>query len=101
MKDINSHINELKRPKLLVSAARHGVDTYDRTSHLSKYVPIQPLPGPGVALMQLFEIEREMNNARREKRSTYAPSDHVDVLVAIMAEAQLWRASHQPRLMFQ
>jgi hypothetical protein len=100
MKDINSHINALKRPKLLVSAARHGIDTYDRTIHLARYIAIHPLSGPGAALMHLFEIENEMNTARREKRGNYAPSNHIDVLVAIMAEAQLWRASHQPRLVF-
>lgn len=100
MKDINSHINALKRPKLLVSAARHGIDAYDRTIHLARYIATSPLPGPGPALMQLFEIERELNTARREKRGSYAPSHHVDILVAIMAEPQLWRASHQPRLVF-
>jgi len=98
MQDISSYINDLKRPKLLVNAARHGTDSYNRNIHLGRYIEIVPLPGPGAALMQLFEIEREMNAARREKRGSYAPSNHIDVLVAIMAEAQLWRATHQPRL---
>ena len=98
MQDINSHINTLKRPKLLVSAARHGMDSYNRNIHLARYIEFVPLPGPGAALMHLFEIEKEMDTARREKRGSYAPSNHIDILVAIMAEAQLWRATHQPRL---
>ena len=98
MKDINSYINDLKRPSLLVRAARHGIDSYDRNRHLGKYVDLTPLPGPGVALMKLFEIEREQNTARKLKSGTYAPADHINMLVAIMAEAQLWRASRQPRL---
>lgn len=100
MKDINSHINALKRPALLVRAARHGAETYHRNAHLSRYIDLDPLPGPGVALMQLFEIEKEMNAARRLKTGTYTPSNHIDVLAAIIAEAQLWRASHQPGLVF-
>jgi hypothetical protein len=50
--------------------------------------------------MKLFDIEREMNDARLSKTGTYVPSRHIDVLVAIMAEAQLLRASRQPRLVF-
>lgn len=100
MKDINSHINHLRRPALLVRAAKHGVDFYDRNTHLRKYIAQDPYPGPGAVLMKLFEIEREQNDARREKRGDYAPSEHVDVLVAIMGEAQLYRASHQPYLVF-
>lgn len=100
MKDIGTHINELRRPKLLVRAALHGVETYDRVKHLTRYMPVDPAPGPGVALMKLFEFEREMNDARLAKTGTYVPSQHIDVLVAIMAEAQLWHASRQPRLVF-
>lgn len=100
MKDISSHIRDLKRPTLLVSAARHGIATYSRTTHLARYLEISPLPGPGVALMQLFEIEGDLDQARRTKRGDYTPSAHVDVLVAIMAEIQLWSASRQPKLVF-
>ena len=100
MKDINSHINALKRPALLVRAARHGAETYNRQAHLNKYIDLDPLPGPSVVLMQLFDIEKEINHARIHKNGTYTPSKHIDVLVAIMAEAQLWRATHQPGLAF-
>ena len=98
MKDIHSHIRDLRRPKLLVSAARHGVDSYTRNIHLAQYITIDPLPGPGVALMQLFDIEREMNDARLMKSGAYAPSQHIDILVAIMAEAHIFHASNQPKL---
>jgi len=100
MRDINSHINALKRPPLLVRAARFGVETYQRQAHLTKYIALDPLPGPGVALMHLFEIEKEHNAARLQRSGDYTPALHIDVLVAIMAEAQLWRASTQPKLVF-
>jgi hypothetical protein len=100
MKDINSHINDLRRPKLLVRAARHGIDTYNRTVHLARFIDLHPLPGPGVALMKLFDSEREMNEARLAKSSTYVPSQHISILTAIMAETHLMRASTQPRLVF-
>jgi hypothetical protein len=98
LKDLFSYINDLRRPKLLVRAARHGVESYNRRPHLGRYLASEPLPNPGSALMQLFEIEREMNDARLAKSGTYAPARHIDVLVAIMAEAQTLQASHQPRL---
>lgn len=100
MKDINSYINDLRRPKLLVHAARHSLAGYDRTTHLARYMPIDPVPGPGVALMKLFDLEREMNDTRLAKTGTYIPSRHIDILVAIMSESQLLRATSQPRLVF-
>lgn len=100
MKDINSHINDLRRPKMLVRAARHGMDSYRRGVHLKRYISITPLPSPSVAIMQLLDIEKEINTERLSSAGTYAPARHIDVLVAIMAEAQLMRATQHPRLVF-
>ena len=98
MLDIHSRINNLRRPNLLVRAARFGVDAYNRTVLLARYLSVDPAPSPASVLMQLFEIERDMNNARLAKAGRYQVSRHIDVLVAIMAEAQLLRAASQPRL---
>ncbi len=98
MKDIYSRINALRRPNLLVRAARFGLDDYNRTTHLARYMSVEPVPSPAAALIQLFDFEKEMNDARCAKTGLYLAARHIDILVAIMAEAQLMRASSQLRL---
>jgi hypothetical protein len=47
--------------------------------------------------MQLLEIEYGLNEERLQKRSTYFVARHVDVMIALMAEAQALQASQRVR----
>jgi hypothetical protein len=47
--------------------------------------------------MQLLEIEYGLNEERLQKRSTYFVAHHVDVIIALMAEAQALQASQRVR----
>ena len=100
MQDIFTRLSTLNRPRLLVSAARHGLTEYDRAKHLRKILGIGHLPGPGEAAMRLFEIEQGHNEARKAGDGTYALARHIDVLIALMAEARALqaRAAQGPRL---
>ena len=98
MQDIHSQIMMLKRPQLLVRAARFGMDDYVRERHLKRILGADTLPGPGAVIMHLLEVEREANDARVAKSGDYSVARHVDVLVAIMSEAQVLRATSTPRL---
>lgn len=93
MLDIQSVLRNLKRPNLLVKAARHGLDDYNRNVHLRRILNSEDIPRPGPAIMKMIEIEHHFDEARKEKRATYSVARHVEVLVAIMAEAQLLQAS--------
>jgi len=88
MLDIQSLLSKLKRPKLLVRAARYGIDDYRRETDLLRTLDKHTLPGPGDALMQLIGIEEEFNAQRINKDATYSIARHIDALTAIMSEAR-------------
>ena len=93
MIDLLSMLTHLCRPTLLIRAARHGVDAYQRKVHLRRILGGVPLPGNGEALMQLMDVEAEMNRQRLDDGAGYSCAHHVEVLVAIMGEARILRAS--------
>ncbi|MFZ3584971.1 DUF6477 family protein [Loktanella sp. DJP18] len=95
MQDIQSQIKQLKRPGLLVRAARFGLDGYRRDRDLARLLPEHGTTGPGAALM---EAERDENEARLAHAAYYAIVRHIDLLTAIMAEARDLEEIARPRL---
>ena len=93
MKDIHSLLQELRRPRLLIRAARYGVDDYQREQHLKRHLGYGSLPRSASALMQLIEKEGTMNEERRCGNAGYSIVQHVYILIAIMGEARLLRSS--------
>lgn len=93
MLDIETRLNTLKRPALLARAARFGADDYRRETHLPRLIEQETLPRPAAALMMLFSREAEMETWRKENAGLYRPARHVELLIAIMGEAQLMRAT--------
>ncbi|SFU05786.1 DUF6477 family protein [Sedimentitalea nanhaiensis] len=93
MQDLMSMLNALRRPQLLIRAARFGVQDYRRDRHLQRLLGYGALPRPAAAIMRLMEVERTLNDQRREDDAGYSLTRHVDVLIAMMGEAQLLRAS--------
>lgn len=98
MKDILSQVTSLKRPKILVRAARFGLDDYVRDRHLQRCLNRDTAPSPGQALVALLDVEKQLNSERTTKSGSYQAAKHIDVLVAIMAEAQLFRAISRPTI---
>ena len=96
MLDISARIAQLRRPSLLIKAARFGLDDYVRTMHLRRILKSETIPRPAPAVMQLLDIESALNTARIEKQATYSVARHVDVMIALMAEAQILRATSRP-----
>ena len=93
MQDLMSMLNALHRPRLLVRAARMGAQDYRRDRHLQRILGYGALPRTAVALMRLIEMERGLNEQRLEDDAGYSLPRHVDVLIAMMGEAQLLRAT--------
>ncbi len=93
MNDILSKLDHLKRPRLLIRAARLGMAEYRRDVHLRRHLGQGPLPRSGVALARLVEIESGLNDQRRDCDAGYSPVRHVDLLIAMMAEARIVRAT--------
>lgn len=93
MLDIETRLATLKRPALLAHAARFGADDYRREVHLARLLETDALPKPGAALMALFSKEAEHDMWRKQNAGQYRPAHHVELLIAIMGEARLFRAT--------
>ena len=80
---------QLRRPRLLVQAARHGLESYDRDAVLSRILKgVAPGPGTG-SFDELTRAERALDDARRRGDAGYSAAGHVEALTALMAEARL------------
>ncbi|MBJ6371544.1 DUF6477 family protein [Sedimentitalea arenosa] len=94
MQDLMSMLNALRRPQLLIRAARHGAQEYRRDRHLQRLLGYGTLPRPSAAIMRLMDLERTLNDQRQEDDAGYSLTRHLDILIAMMGEAQLLRAAH-------
>ncbi|KAA9009213.1 DUF6477 family protein [Histidinibacterium aquaticum] len=93
MQDLFSLVEALRRPPLLVSAARFGVDDYSRERMLPRLLRCATAPRTGEAVVQLLELEEDHDGRRRAGAAEYSVARHVEVLIALMAETRLLRAS--------
>ena len=93
MTDLLTLLNQLRRPKILIQAARFGMIEYRREASLRRLLSATQLPGNGAALAALMEIEGELEDQRRIDDASYSPARHVEVMIAIMGEARFLRAA--------
>lgn len=92
MSDLRQTLAALRRPRLLVRAARFGLPEYDRPRDLRRLLRRTVTPPPGRALLALLDQEAALDALRKAGDVTYSPARHIDLLIAIMGEAQ-----HLPR----
>lgn len=98
MQDILSQVRSLKRPQILVRAARFGLDDYIRDRHLPRCLKMERPISPGRALLALLDIEKQLNSERTTKTGSYDIARHVDVMIAIMGETQAFQATARPQV---
>jgi len=91
MHDILGLVEQIKRPRLLIHAARIGLEDYRRDSSLRRLLGYGTRPRTGAVLIRLIELEADLDNRRRVSETGYCLTRHVEVLSAIMAEARLLR----------
>jgi hypothetical protein len=96
MHDILGRVEGLKRPPLLVRAARFGLDDYNRAGQLPRLLRSLTLPRSGEAILRLLDIEAALEDLRIDRAAEYSIARHVEVIVALMAEARLLRAIVRP-----
>ncbi|PWE33104.1 hypothetical protein DDZ14_06720 [Maritimibacter sp. 55A14] len=89
MTELNRAFCALRRPKLLIRAARLGLEHYVRDRDLRRIARTGRLPSPERALAALMEEEEKLESTRKLGDATYSACRHVELLVAIMAEARL------------
>ena len=93
MQDVISMLHALRRPPLLMRAARIGAEDYRREVHLPRILGYGVLPRHGAALLKLIELEGNLNDQRVNGNTSYSLFKHVDLLIAMLGEARVLRAS--------
>lgn len=89
MQDVLTMLQQLRRPALLMRAARFGANEYRRDAQLPRLLGYGVLPRHGEALMKLMQLEDEQNQKRLEDDKSYNLVRHVDLLIAMIAEARI------------
>ena len=89
MTDIHAFLSTLRRPRLLIRAARFGLDEYNRKRDLKRLIGATTTPSPHSAVNALIEKEAHLEQVRKDGDATYSVARHVEVLIALMAETRL------------
>jgi len=87
-------LSKLRRPRLLMHAARFGLGDYRRDRDLRRLVTCGLSPEQTVP--SLLILEADMEASRTAGATAYSAARHIDVLVALLAEARLLRRGVQP-----
>lgn len=78
--------SQVRRPRLLVRAARAGLAGWNRRRDLRRLLKCEELPMAGAALTRLRAEEEHMDTVRREGSADYDVHRHILLLIAILAE---------------
>jgi hypothetical protein len=89
MLESRDEMTTLRRPRLLVRAARFGLSDYVRERDLKRmFAPATP-PRPGEAVASLMLREAEIEAVRQAGGAAYSAARHVEVLTALIAASRL------------
>jgi hypothetical protein len=89
MTDCRTLLSTLRRPRLLMRAARFGLGEYRRERDLRRFVASTESPEDTVS--SLMSVEERLEATRVAGDAAYSVAHHIEVLIALLAEAQLLR----------
>lgn len=89
MTDFSALLADLRRPRLLIRAARAGLLDYRRERDLRRLIGAGGGTPPEAAMAALIAAEERAETARLEGGSGYSLTRHIDLLIALMAEMRL------------
>ena len=87
MTDFRAILADLRRPQLLIRAARCGLADYRRDRDLRRLLDAQP--SPDRAVRRLLSEEEILEATRKSGAAGYSVARHIEVLIALMAEVRL------------
>lgn len=85
MRDIFAILETIRRPRLLMQAARHSLSAYRRNRDLQRLIGRETTPAQAVA--QLITVEEQVEHIRRSGDANYSAARHIELLTALIAEA--------------
>ncbi len=89
MTDSMTLLKSLRRPRLLIRAARFGIIDYNRDRDLKRLMKSSSTPSPASAVDGLISEEARLEEIRKSGDASYSVGRHVEILIALMAEARL------------
>lgn len=89
MSDIRVILANLRRPRLLMHAARFGLGDYRRDRDLRRLASLTGTPEQTVET--LLSVEEGLEETRLAGDAAYSVARHIEVLIALLAEARLLR----------
>lgn len=89
MPNLDAVLSTLRRPKILVRAARHGLSDYDRKRDLARLTGQSPRSSTPTIVENLVAQEEQLEEVRTSGDATYRVARHIELLVALMAECRL------------
>ena len=98
MTDLVKLLENIRRPRLLIRAARFGIADYNRERDLKRLTKSATILSPSRAIGSLMAEEARLEDIRVTGEPNYSVSRHVEVLIALMAEATLLPKASQTSL---
>ncbi|MBT9245177.1 hypothetical protein KM031_00750 [Gemmobacter fulvus] len=89
MTDFRTLLADLGRPRLLIRAARFGIEDYCRDRDLKRLLNADSPASPEKALPRLLSEEERLEQTRKAGDASYSLNRHIEVLIALMAEVRL------------
>ncbi|SIO17949.1 hypothetical protein SAMN05444722_0721 [Rhodovulum sp. ES.010] len=96
MTQFPEELARLRRPRLLVRAARFGLADYRRERDLARLLPGARPKSPRGLIDKLIDLEERQDARRRNGDAGYSYARHIEILIALMAEARSLTAMHTP-----
>jgi hypothetical protein len=85
MTDTFAVLETIRRPRLLMQAARHGLAAYRRKVDLRRLIGLETTPQQ--AIEKLINAEGRVEQSRLSGEADYSARHHVELLAATIAEA--------------
>lgn len=89
MTDFRDHLADMRRPRLLIRAARFGLSHYRRDRDLRRLIDLPTTPE--LAFNRLLQAEGKLEQNRQNGDAAYSVARHIDLLIALLAESKLLR----------
>lgn len=81
-------LDNLRRPKILIRAARLGLSDYSRNADLQRITRAPKSASPRAIIDRLLSQEESLEMARKNGDASYSVHRHIRILTAVLAEAK-------------
>lgn len=89
MSDFRALLAEIRRPRLMIRAARFGLADYRRERDLKRLIHADLPTSPERIVPRLLSEEEHLEQTRQAGDASYSVCRHIEVLIALMAEVRL------------